>query len=91
MMRFAKDFFVLLAIIFLVRGTNADNGLGFQHFCGSEIDQPWCIPRDYDHNVDPFYYHNLSEFSLPWNFTYDFWVNKISRIDDKFVPYLINL
>ena len=82
-MRLPEDFFVLFTIIFFIRSTNGDNGLEFQHFCGSKIDQPWCIPKDYDLNVDPFYYHNLSEFSLPWNFTYDFWVNEISRIDDK--------
>ena len=82
-MRRPNNFYSLFIIIFWIQSTHSDNSKGFQNYCGLEIDQPWCIPKDYDHNIDPFYYHNLSEIPLPWNFTYDFWVNEIARVDDK--------
>ena len=82
-MRRRKSFYVLLTLIFLIQRNYSDKSQDFQNYCASEINQPWCIPRNYDYNIDPFHYHNLSEIPLPWNFTYDFWVNEIARVDDK--------
>ena len=82
-MRRRKNFYVLLTLIFLITRNYSDKSQDFQNYCASEINQPWCIPSNYDYNIDPFHYHNLSEMPLPWNFTYDFWVNEIARVDDK--------
>ena len=53
------------------------------HICNENSDEPWCIPKDYDSKVDPIIYKNKSKISLPWNYSYDFWLMEVAEINDK--------
>ena len=75
--------FSLFTILVTIKASFGNGSSEFHSFCGSKTDKPWCIPQSYDLNIDPFQYSNKSELPLPWNFTFDLWVNEVARVDDK--------
>ena len=76
---------LILFIIYIIKKACCSYGRSEFHnnFCGSKTDEPWCIPQSYDLNIDPFQYSNESELPLPWNFTFNLWVNEVAQVDDK--------
>ena len=70
-------------LLFLVKCNLIGNTYGYSYFCETNISQPWCIPETYDPNIDPITFHDQTLYSLPWKYTFDYWVHEVTSVDDK--------
>ena len=74
---------MMIAIAMDVECSNDQNHSHLLHDCKLYGDDFWCLPINYDRNIDPFHFKDISEFSLPWNYTYEIMVQDLAGIDDK--------
>lgn len=61
------------------------------HKCSNEKIMSWCIPDEYDREIEPWKYRTLTNSSLPWNYHFKFHIYDIQEVDDKKQTISLNM
>ena len=72
---------ILLSQLIKVGAANNQNSSNSVQFCVKK-DDAWCLPKDYDSNIDPFKFKEQSSFPFPWDYTFELMVLEVSGVDD---------
>ena len=51
--------------------------------CDGNKSFSWCIPYDYNNEVEPWKYRQLTNSSLPWKYEYTFEILDVREVDDN--------
>ena len=82
-MAFLILFFISMGYAAYVENFHGSNNIHLTHNCKSHSHDPWCLPNDYDLNIDPFHFKDISPFPLPWNYSYEFLIHEVAGVSDK--------
>lgn len=53
------------------------------HACDTDQNFAWCLPADYDNEVEPWKYRRLINLELPWYYYFEYDINDIQEVNDK--------
>ena len=51
--------------------------------CDGNKSRSWCIPYDYNNEVEPWKYRELTNYSLPWKYEYTFEILDVREVNDN--------
>ena len=79
---------LLILIVFIGCFFNAESSNAFDnslttHSCKNHLNDPWCLPDNYDPNMDPFHFKDNSPYPLPWNYSYEFLIHEVAGVNDQ--------
>ena len=61
------------------------------HKCSNDKIMSWCIPDEYDREIEPWKYRTLTNSTLPWNYHFKFHIYDIQEVDDKKQTISLNM
>ena len=59
--------------------------------CSNEEVMSWCIPDEYDKEIEPWKYRSLTNSTLPWNYHFKFHIYDIQEVDDQKQTISLNM
>ena len=71
-----------LVFVTCVESSNNGNDFDLMRKCELLDENAWCLPENYNKNVDPFQFKETSVFPFPWNYTYDMMILEVAGVDD---------
>ena len=78
--------FLLFHTWITVQGRNISNNkndnLKYVSTCEKDISYSWCIPSNYDNNIEPWKYRANTNTTLPWNYHFEFSILDVKAIND---------
>ena len=57
--------------------------LDHHKICNRNIQYAWCIPSDYDKDIEPWKYRNGINGTLPWKYEFNFHIFDVQEVDDR--------
>ena len=67
-----------------IRNSDTINADDNRIYCNSNPSYVWCLPESYTAEENPFQHAEMAPLKpLPWNYTFNFIVKNIGKIDDK--------
>ena len=61
------------------------------HKCSNNEIMSWCIPDEYDKEIEPWKYRSLTNSSFPWNYHFKFHIYDIQEVDDQKQTISLNM
>ena len=61
------------------------------HICKKESSSTWCIPFDYDKDVEPWKYRSLTNTTLPWYYHFHFHIFDVQEVNDMQQTIMIDM
>ena len=61
------------------------------HKCSNDEVMSWCIPDEYDKEIEPWKYRLLTNSTLPWNYHFKFHIYDIQEVDDQKQTISLNM
>ena len=53
------------------------------HACKRNKAMAWCIPADYDKDIEPWRYRHIKNTSMPWKYSFTFNILDIKEVNDE--------
>ena len=76
--------------IFSILDKNSLNSKRY-HTCKNDTSFSWCIPPEYNKDVEPWKHRTLTNLTLPWYYFYEFNIFEVLEVNDKVQTMALNM